>query len=65
VLVPFYFRTQDWSSASSSTTYYSSYDTATGSTNWWEYANMVNSYGMMSVAGLTFITQILSMAGIA
>lgn len=41
------------------------YGATTSSTNYWEYANMISSYYFLAAFGIAFITQLLSMFGIA
>lgn len=45
-------------------TFYDSYDTVSD-TNWWKYANLVGSYAGLTLGSVAFITQVLSIFGIA
>ena len=55
VLITFRYRSQDWN-GSTSDSFYKPYETHVGSTNWWSLANMINSYGKLSIFGIAFIT---------
>ena len=64
VLITFRYRSQDWN-GSTSDSFYKPYETHVGGTNWWSLANMINSYGKLSIFGIAFITQLLATLGIA
>ena len=64
-LTSFYFRDKDYYGTDATKGFYNNWDAAGLGTNYWQYANMVLQYGRIAVFSVAFITQLLTMLGIA
>ena len=64
-LQTFKYRKQDWNSTTTSDSFYKPYDTHVGGTNFWSLANLLNGYSKLALYGIAFLTQALTLLGIA
>lgn len=60
----FRYGARDWTSATTTDSYFKPYDTAVGGTNYWSLANMLNGYSKLAIYTVAFVTQILATVGI-